>query len=80
MPVHPPARAAARGTPVSAIACSSMAAFETFESLYLPHLIVAGPAGQVQARGIVVILEQLPLRLRAANTLYWVRDHPQNRM
>ena len=39
-------------------------AFETFESLYLPHLIVA-VAGQVRARGNVVILGLSPHGLLA---------------
>ena len=38
--------------------------FETFESLYLPHLIVA-VAGQVRARGNVVILGLSPHGLLA---------------
>ena len=41
-----------------------IALFETFESLYLPHLIVA-VAGQVRARGNVVILGLSPHGLLA---------------
>ena len=59
--------------------CAPFRTFETFESLYLPHPIAAGPAGQVQARGIVVNLRQSPGWLFASNTLHRVRDHPQNK-